>query len=100
MTERHESPPALDADGLSGKAIPGRNCTPETSKRPARVQEAIAALKREFVAECLRIAAIKASHAADNVEIGDDLCAERDIRLAVENVREAARAFRELEGRP
>jgi hypothetical protein len=44
----------------------------------------------------LRIVALKASHGADNIEIRDLLNAERDIRLAVDNLREAARAFREL----
>ncbi|MCI0601187.1 MAG: hypothetical protein L0Y60_17065 [Beijerinckiaceae bacterium] len=57
--------------------------------------QAIADLRREFVAECLRVAAIKAAHGADNVFLGDDLNAERDIRIAVENIREAARSFRE-----
>jgi hypothetical protein len=68
---------------------------PEICKKPAHVQEAIDTLRREFVVECLRIAALKASHGADNLAIGDDLNAERDIRLAVENVKEAAKAFRE-----
>jgi hypothetical protein len=53
-------------------------------------------LLREFIAECLRIAAVKASHGADNVMLLDDLNAERDIRIAVDNLREAAEAFREL----
>jgi hypothetical protein len=70
--------------------------TPPGRPKPAHVQEAIADLKREFISECLRIAAIKAGHGAANVAIGDDLNAERDIRLAIENLREAARAFREL----
>jgi hypothetical protein len=69
---------------------------PEINKKHAHVQEAFATLKCEFIAGCLRIAALKASHGADNVEIGDHLNAERDIRLAVENIREAAKAFREL----
>jgi hypothetical protein len=45
----------------------------------------------------VRIAALKASHGADNLDLGDDLNAERDIRIAVENLREAGRAFRELQ---
>jgi hypothetical protein len=52
--------------------------------------------RRDFIAECLRIASIKASHGADNILIGDDLNTERDIRLAIENLREAARSFREI----
>jgi hypothetical protein len=42
-----------------------------------------------------RVASIKASHAADNILLGDDLNAERDIRLAIDHIREAARSYRE-----
>ena len=78
---------------------------PINAPKAAHVQATIAGLKREFIAECLRIAALKASHGADNVELGDDLAGERDITLAVEHIREAGRAFRELgllkgEGQP
>jgi hypothetical protein len=52
-------------------------------------------LHRDFIGECLRIAAIKAAHGADNILLGDDLNAERDIRLAIENLREANKTFRE-----
>jgi hypothetical protein len=62
-------------------------------------QAAIADLQCEFIAECLRIAAVKASHAADNILLADDLNAERDIRIAIENIREAARSFREWQAR-
>jgi hypothetical protein len=58
----------------------------------------VAALHREFVGECLRVAAIKASHASDNVLLGDDINAERDIRLAISHLKEAAKAFRETLG--
>jgi hypothetical protein len=68
----------------------------EISKKPAHVQDTLDTLKCDFIAECLRIVALKASHGADNIEIGDRLNAERDIRLAVDNLREAAKAFREL----
>jgi hypothetical protein len=60
-------------------------------------QAVIIDLKREFVAECLRVVALKASHGADNIELADDLNVERDIRLAVANLKEAAQAFREIE---
>jgi hypothetical protein len=82
----------------------GRDCsllasdnTPENKLPPPKIQqsssaaqEAIADLHRDFIGECPRIAAIKAAHGADNIWLGDDLNAERDIRLAVENIREAA----------
>ena len=77
--------------------MPGGVHNPIVTQKSPRVQAAIAGLTREFVAECLRIAAIKATHGADNLEIGDDHNAERDIRIAVQNIREAGRAFRELQ---
>jgi hypothetical protein len=95
MTQTNETRRAGDAAGLAHLSSFGADGA-EINKRPAHVQEAIATLKCEFIAECLRIVALKASHGADNIEIGDRLNAERDIRLAVENLREAARAFREL----
>jgi hypothetical protein len=58
---------------------------------------AIDDLKVHFVAECLKIAAIKAAHGSDNILIGDWLNCERDIRLAVENLREASRSFSKAE---
>jgi hypothetical protein len=51
----------------------------------------------EGLSECLRIAAIKAAHAADKISLSDDLNVERDIRIAIENIREAAKAFRECQ---
>jgi hypothetical protein len=54
-------------------------------------------LQREFITEALRIAAFKAWHAADDIELGDDASAERSIRIAIANLREAATAFRQLE---
>jgi hypothetical protein len=84
---------AAGFDTLSCLAADG----PEINKKHAHVQDTLDTLKCDFIAECLRIVALKASHGADNVEIGDLLNAERDIRLAVDNLREAARAFRELQ---
>jgi hypothetical protein len=90
---KNESPPGragLETKHLHGD---GRN----TAKNPAPVQGAIAALQREFVAECLRIVALKAIHAADNTLIADDANAERDIGIAVSHIREAAKSFREFQ---
>jgi hypothetical protein len=70
---------------------------PQTTKLAPKKQAAIADLQREFIAECLRIAALKATHAADDIEIGDDACAGRSIRIAILNMREAATGFRQLE---
>jgi hypothetical protein len=69
-----------------------------TEKKP-KIQAAIAALKRDFAAEALAIAAVKASHAADDILLGDDLGAERGIRLAISHLRAGAAAFREIFGR-
>jgi hypothetical protein len=60
-------------------------------------QEAITALRRDFTAEALRVVAIKAAHAADDVLLGDDHGAEREIRLAISHLREGSAAFRELQ---
>jgi hypothetical protein len=65
--------------------------------KPLHVQETIATLQRDFVSEALRIASIKAWHAADDLVLGDDPCAERGIRIAIANLREAATAYRQLE---
>jgi hypothetical protein len=97
MPQTYETRPL----GAAGLGIPS-NCSdafdpPDNAPKSPRVQEAIAGLKREFIVECLRLAALKASHGADNLEIGDDHNAERDIRIAIENAREAGRAFRELQ---
>jgi hypothetical protein len=70
---------------------------PQTTKLAPKKQEAIADLQRQFISECLRIAALKATHAADDIEIGDDACAGRSIRIAILNMREAATGFRQLE---
>ena len=39
----------------------------ENSPTPSHRQEAFAHLRRDFIAEALRVAAIKASHAADDI---------------------------------
>jgi hypothetical protein len=96
MTQTHETRPQGGAVGLGNNLSSLAADNRENSKKPDRIQEALDSLKCDFIAECLRIVALKASHGADNIEIGDRLTAERDIRLAVENLREAARAFREL----
>jgi hypothetical protein len=88
--------PPLEAAG-AGTSLLGGSDSPVNNKKPSANQAAIADLRRDFIAECLRIAAIKAVHAADNIEIRDDVCAERDIRFVVDHVREAAASFRALE---
>jgi hypothetical protein len=84
------------AIGASVPKLEGSGNDRNDTKRPPHVKEAIADLRREFIAECLRVAAVKAAHCADNICLRDDLTAERDIRIAVENIREATRGFRAL----
>jgi hypothetical protein len=80
-----EPPSRLSADGSENKL--GEHAP----------QEAIAALRRDFAAEALRVAAIKVAHAADDVLLGDDVGAERGIRLAIAHLRAAAATFREMQ---
>jgi hypothetical protein len=95
MSQNATSPAAGARTELGKCSLQGN--TPDIAPKSPQAQRAFVALTREFIAECLRIASLKAAHGASNLEIGDDLCAERDIRIAVENLREAARSFRELE---
>lgn len=67
------------------------------STKDTTTKQAISALKRDFVAEALRVAAVKANHASDDVLIGDDLGAERGIRILISHVKEAAAIFREMQ---
>jgi len=50
----------------------------------------------EFAAEALRVAAIKCAHASDDLLIGDDLSAERNIKIAISHLREGSKAFKEM----
>jgi len=96
MTHINETRRVGDAAGL-GDAISFAADAAEITTKPLHVQETIATLQRDFVAEALRIAATKAWHAADDLAIGDDASAERGIRIAILNLREAATGFRQLE---
>jgi hypothetical protein len=96
MDPTNETPP-LGAAGLGNDAFPGGKRASELAPKPLHVQETIASLQREFIAECLRIASLKAAHAADDIQLGDDASAERSIRIAVVNLRVAATGFRQLE---
>ena len=69
----------------------------ESKPREHAPQEATAALQRDFIAEALRVASIKALHAAEDITLGDDGCAECGIPIAIQNLREAATAFRRLQ---
>lgn len=96
MTTAIKTPPGGIPAGLDYRRIDNSNEI-VIAQKAARVSRAIALLQKEFIAEALRIVAIKASHAADDLELGDDICAARNLGIVVANVREAAKAFRELE---
>lgn len=97
MGQERESPP-LGAAGIEDEtSFPGGNdhqlMTPGLSAK----QESIAPLRRAFVAESLRIAGVKALHASDDILLGDDICAEGGIQLAISHLKAAAAAFREMQ---
>jgi len=98
--------PARAGDAVTGlgDAFPGGNCSSSITPNPREKQApsaasagAIAALQRDFIAECLRVVALKASHAADDIELGDDLCAERGISIIIAHVKQAGSTFREMQ---
>jgi len=87
--------------GASGSGVDcslrGSVNTPENSPEQSGKQQAIIALRRDFIAEALRVVAVKATHAADNVELGDDIGAEREISIVINHVKAAAATFREMQ---
>jgi hypothetical protein len=62
-----------------------------------RLAGTLSDLQREMIVECLRIVAVKAAHAADDLQIGDDECAGRSIEITILQLREAAKAWRQLQ---
>ncbi len=89
-------PPSAKGGPKNSSSI-GIADVPENKLREQTPQEAIGALRRDFVAEALRVVAIKAAQAADDVFLGDDHGAEREIRLAISHLRVGSAAFRELQ---
>jgi hypothetical protein len=97
--EKTMSPKENGAPVFASQAAPITNFNaPQLTEKKPKIQAVIIGLKRDFAAEALAIAAIKASHAADDVLLGDDISAERGIRLAIAHLRAGAAAFRELHG--
>jgi hypothetical protein len=88
MSQTAKTPP-LGAAGLSESSCLGAD-EASIARNPVATQAAIVALQRDFIAEALRITALKAAHAAEDIDIGDDAIAERGITLAIQNLREAA----------
>jgi hypothetical protein len=97
VNDSNETRRAGDAAGLNDDAFPGGNCNSSNATKPLHVQARIANTQRDLVFEALRIAGVKALHAADDIALGDDECAERGIRIAIHYLKEAASGFRALE---
>jgi hypothetical protein len=93
---------ARPAPAGPGNEPPKTSCLsvdgPENKLGEQAAQEATAALHRDFIAEALHIASIKAAHAADDVLLGDDVGAEREIRQAISHLRAGSATFREMQG--
>jgi hypothetical protein len=96
MSQSNETRRAGGAAGLGNSSSVTADCSENIHSQSAP-QEATAALQRDFIAEALRVASIKAAHAADDIDIRDDDCAERGIRMAISHLRAAAATFREMQ---
>lgn len=66
MPQTNQTRPAGGAAGLGNVDLRAANDTRDNVPNPEKIQETIAHLKRDFAAETLQIAALKASHAADD----------------------------------
>jgi hypothetical protein len=95
VTQTKRTPTTGGAAGAGEKCFVGTEHRLVAEAAPKK-QETISSLRRDFIAEALRIAAVKAAHAADDVELGDDICAERGISIVISHLKAAAQTFREL----
>jgi hypothetical protein len=100
-------PPPWGVAGAQKVSFPGGCDAANTAPKPENLQAeyarpaspaagAIYDLKKDFICECLRIAALKAQHCADNLELDDLLNCDRDLRLAISHLREASLTYRQL----
>jgi len=108
----HEKPDRGGAAGLDKtSSLPGRNDDPpnapeiapsqaEILRNPRAVSAAIKDLTIEYASEAAWIASVYARHFVEDVEIGDLWSAEHDLNGAILHLREAARMFREWQGKP
>jgi hypothetical protein len=87
MVQTAANPALGQAAGAGDRAFPGGNSNFDIAPKCTYAQEERLRLLREFISECLRIAALKAAHGADNLDIGDDYNTERDIRSGREHAR-------------
>jgi hypothetical protein len=103
MTSQTRTPTTGGAVGANQKFSFGdeefhiAEAAPQSKAPSAASAGAIAALQRDFIAEALRIAAVKAAHAADDIELGDDLAVERGISLTITHLKAAAAEFRQMQ---
>jgi hypothetical protein len=108
MTQTSETPPGTA--GLADSSFPGgnfRETAPnsvpyqaEILRNPRAVAAAIKDLNAEYAIEAAHIASVYARHFVDDMEIGDRWSAEHDMRGAVLHLTEAAKKFREWQGKP
>jgi hypothetical protein len=96
MAPQNETRRAGGAAGLGNSSSVTADVSENIHSQSAP-QEATAALQRDFIAEALRVASLKAAHAADDVLLGDDVGAEREIRPAISHLGAGSAAFRKLE---
>jgi hypothetical protein len=83
--------------GVDGSEIAQKSVAAQAENAFPGGLAAVADLKRAFATEALRVVAVKARHAADDIGLGDDAAAERSIRIAIAHLREGAAAFREMQ---
>jgi len=105
--QKSETPPGMA--GLA-KSVPGgnfRETAPNSVPNQAEILRAASAvaaaikdLNAEYASEAAHIASVYARHFVEDMEIGDIWSAEHDMRGAVLHLREAARMFREWQGKP
>ena len=69
---------------------------PENVTNPISTHEAIAGLTRDFAIEALRVTAVKSANAANNLEVGYEPGAEREIRIAIAHLQQVAATFHEM----
>jgi hypothetical protein len=97
VTPDAENPAAAAAATGSRLSKCGEAFGNSESTKATPTKQVISALRRDFVCEALRIVAVKAAHAADDIEIGDDIAVERGISLTITHLKAAAAEFRQMQ---
>jgi hypothetical protein len=77
-----------------------QNTTRNQERNPVAVAAAIKDLTLEYAVEAAWVASVSARHFVENIEIGRVVSAEADMACACRHLTEAARMFREWQGKP